>query len=105
VAIYSCSRRYGYDGESEKNLRAYGRFAQKAGKIFREYGALEFQECVGYDLNVKIGVPFPRMAKPKAGETVIFSWIAFKSSAQCDRVNSKVMRELAFREHAEAFGV
>ena len=59
----------------KKNVEAYRRLAQKAGKIWREHGALEFRECVGDDLNVKYGVPFTRLAKSKPGETMFFSWI------------------------------
>ena len=77
----------------KKNLQAYRRLAQKAGKIWREHGALEFRECVGEDLDVKMGAPFPRRIKLKPGETVMFSWIGFKSRAQRDRVNAKVMKD------------
>ena len=77
----------------KKNVQAYRRMAQKAGKIWREHGALEFRECVGDDLKVKMGVPFPRMAKLKPGETVVFSWIVYKSRADRDRVNAKVMKD------------
>jgi uncharacterized protein YbaA (DUF1428 family) len=77
----------------KKNLQAYARMAQKAGKIWREHGALDFKECVGDDLNVKWGVPFPRQIKLKPGETVVFAWIEFKSRAHRDRVNAKVMKD------------
>jgi uncharacterized protein YbaA (DUF1428 family) len=77
----------------KKNLRAYSRMAKKARKIWREHGALEYRECVGDDLKVKFGVPFPRLAKAKPGETVVFSWIVFKSRAHRDRVNAKVMQD------------
>lgn len=76
-----------------KNLQAYRRMAQKAGKVWREHGALEFRECAGDDLQVKMGVPFPNMIKLKRGETVIFSWIVFKSRKHRDQVNSKVMKD------------
>ena len=76
-----------------KSLQAYRRIAQEAGKIWREHGALEYRECVGDDLNVKWGVPFPKVIKRKPGETVVFSWIVFKSRAHRDRVNSKVMKD------------
>ena len=61
----------------KKNINAYRRMAQKAGKVWREHGALEFRECVGDDLNVKMGLPFPRGIKIKPGETVVFSWIGY----------------------------
>ena len=77
----------------KKNLPAYRRMAQKAGKIWRKYGALDYKECAGDDLNVKMGVPFPRQLKVKPGETVVFSYIVYKSRAHRDRVNAKVMKD------------
>ena len=77
----------------KKNLKAYARIAQKAGKVWREHGALEYRECVGDDLDVKWGVPFPKVVKRKPGETVVFSWIVFKSRAHRDRINAKVMKD------------
>ena len=76
-----------------KKLQAYRRMAEKAGKVWRDHGALEFRECAGDDLKVKMGVPFPRMVKLKPGETVVFSWIVFKSRAHRDGVNAKVMKD------------
>jgi uncharacterized protein YbaA (DUF1428 family) len=77
----------------KKNVEAYRRLALKAGKIWREYGALEFRECVGDDLTAQGMVPFSRRLKLKPGETVVFSWIVFKSRAHRDRVNAKVMKD------------
>jgi uncharacterized protein YbaA (DUF1428 family) len=77
----------------KRNIEAYRRIARKAGKIWREHGALEFRECVGDDLNVQTGVPFPATIKLKPAETVMFSWIVFKSRAHRDRVNTKVMSD------------
>jgi uncharacterized protein YbaA (DUF1428 family) len=77
----------------KKNLQAYRRLAQKAGKVWREHGALDYKECAGDDLKVKMGVPFPRQAKAKANETVVFAYIVFKSRAHRDRVNAKVMKD------------
>ena len=77
----------------KKNVQAYRRIAQKAGRIWREHGAVEYRECVGDDLNVKSGVSFPRRIKLKRGETVIFSRVVFKSRAHRDRVNAKVMKD------------
>lgn len=77
----------------KKNLAAYTRMAQKASKVWREHGALEYRECIGEDLEVKFGVPFPRLARVKPGEVVVFSWIVYKSRAHRDRVNAKVMKD------------
>jgi uncharacterized protein YbaA (DUF1428 family) len=76
-----------------KSLDVYRRIAQKAAKLWKEHGALEYRECVGDDLNVKWGIPFPKIVKLKPGETVIFAWIVFKSRAHRDRVNAKVMKD------------
>lgn len=77
----------------KKNIDSYRRMARMGGKIWREHGALEFRECVGDDLAVKMGVPFPRIMKKKPNETIIFSWITFKSRTHRDRVNAKVMKD------------
>ena len=76
-----------------KSVSTYRRMAQKAGKLWRDHGALEFRECAGDDLNVKMGKPSPRGIKTKLGETVIFSYIAFKSRAHRDRVNARVWKD------------
>ena len=77
----------------KKNLKAYFAMSKKAGKVYKEHGALEYRECLGEDLNVKFGMPFPKTVKPKAGETVVFSYIVFKSRAHRDKVNAKVMSD------------
>jgi uncharacterized protein YbaA (DUF1428 family) len=77
----------------KKNIDAYTRIARKAGKIWMEYGALEYRECVGDDLKVQMGISFPTLVKPKAGETIIFSWIIYRSRKHRDAVNTKVMKD------------
>jgi uncharacterized protein YbaA (DUF1428 family) len=77
----------------KKNVQAYRRMARQAGKVWREYGALEFRECVGDDLKIKPGVPFPRLMKLKRGEAVFFSYIVYKSRQHRDRVNARVMKD------------
>ena len=77
----------------KKNVKAYRTMAQKAGKVWREHGAIEYLECVGEHLDVKMGLPFPKMVKPKAGETIVFSFIVYKNRAHRDRVNAKVMKD------------
>ena len=77
----------------KKKLDAYRRMARKAAKIWREHGALSVRECFGDDLKSKFGTPFPRLARLKAGETVVFSWIEYRSRADRDRVNAKVMKD------------
>jgi len=77
----------------KKNIAAYTRLAKKASKIWKEHGALEYRECVGDDLKVKFGVPFPKQMKGKPGETVVFAYIVYKSRAHRDQVNARVMKD------------
>ncbi len=77
----------------KKNVDDYRRIARKAGKVWREHGALDYQECIADDVKVGKWTSFPRSVKLKAGETVVFSWITYKSRAHRDRVNAKVMKD------------
>ena len=77
----------------KKKVQAYRRLAQKAGKIWREHGALDFKECIADDVKVGKLTSFPRSVKLKPSETVVFSWITYKSRAHRDRVNAKVMKD------------
>ena len=75
----------------KKNLAAYRRMAPKAGKIWREFGALHYMECVADDVKVGKVTSFPQAVKLKPDEVVVFSWIIFASRRERDRVNKKVM--------------
>ena len=75
----------------KKKVQAYRRLAQKAGKVWREHGALEFRECIADDVKVGKLTSFPRSVKLKPSETLMFSWITYKSRAHRDRV--KVMKD------------
>ncbi|MGH8710188.1 MAG: DUF1428 domain-containing protein [Burkholderiales bacterium] len=77
----------------KKNLQAYRRMAQKAGKVWREHGALEYIECVADDVKPGKYTSFPQSVKLKPSETVVFAWIVYKSRAHRDRVNAKVMKD------------
>lgn len=77
----------------KKNIDAYRRMSKKAGKVWREHGALDYKECVGDDMNVKMGLPFPKGINAKAGDAIVFSWITYKSKAHRDKVNAKVMKD------------
>lgn len=78
---------------AKRNLKLYQKISKAAGKVWRDQGALEYRECVGEDLASQFGLPFPKVIKLKPGETVVFSWIVFKSRAHRDRVNAKVMKD------------
>jgi uncharacterized protein YbaA (DUF1428 family) len=73
---------------SKKSVDAYRRMARKAGKIWRERGALEFRECIVDDVKKGKVTSFPQAVKLKPNETVAFSWIVYKSRAHRDRVNA-----------------
>jgi len=74
-------------------LPAYRRMARKAGKVWKEHGALEYIECVEDDVKPGKTTSFPQSVKLKPGEVVIFAWIIYKSRAQRDRINAKVMND------------
>jgi uncharacterized protein YbaA (DUF1428 family) len=76
-----------------KNLGAYRRLARKCGKIWMEYGALEYVECVADDVKPGKFTSFPQSVKLKPGEVVWFSWIVYKSRKHRDQVNAKVMKD------------
>ena len=77
----------------KKNLAAYRRMAKLGAKIWKKHGALQYRECVGDDLKPKGMLGFPSVVKPKSGETVVFSYVVFKSRAHRDAVNKKVMAD------------
>ena len=78
----------------KKNLKAYVRMARLGAKMWMKHGALDYKECVGDDLKTPFGMPFPRAIKLKPGETVVFSYIVYRSRAHRDRVNAKVFKEM-----------
>ena len=77
----------------KKNLQAYRRMAKKAGKIWKEYGALEYIECVADDVKPGKLTSFPQSVKLKPDEVVVFSWITYKSRAERNRINKQVMAD------------
>jgi len=80
----------------KKKLAAYRNVARKTGKIWREHGALDFTECVADDVKKGKWTSFPRSVKLKPNETVVFSYIVYKSRAHRDKVNAKVMKDKRF---------
>ncbi len=77
----------------KNKLAAYRRLSTKAGKVWREHGALEYVECVADDVKTGKLTSFPQSVKLKRGEKVLFSWIVYKSRKHRDRVNAKVMKD------------
>jgi uncharacterized protein YbaA (DUF1428 family) len=77
----------------KKHLKAYEKMAKAGARVWMDHGALSYNESVGEDLNVKFGMPFPKAIKTKAGETIVFSWIVYKSRAHRDAVNAKCMKD------------
>lgn len=76
-----------------KNLDAYREMAEKAGKIWKEYGAIDYVECIGEDVKPGKVTSFPQAVKLEPDETVIFSWITYKSREDRDRINAAVMKD------------
>jgi uncharacterized protein YbaA (DUF1428 family) len=86
----------------KKNVDAYRAIARKAGKIWREHGALEYIEALGDDLGVQGTASFPQHVRAKASETVVFAYIVYKSRAHRDKVVAKVMEDPRIAEMANA---
>jgi uncharacterized protein YbaA (DUF1428 family) len=82
----------------KKKLSAYRAMARKSAKVWREYGALEYRECVADDVKPGKRTSFPQSVKLKPSEIVVFSWIVYKSRAQRDRVNAQVMKDPRMKE-------
>lgn len=76
-----------------KNIPAYKKMARLACKVWMEHGALAYHECIGEDLDIAMGRPFPKLVKPKPGETVVFAWITYRNRKHRDSVNTKVMQD------------
>jgi len=77
----------------KKNVAAYRKIARLAGKVWREHGALDYRECVADDAPMGKLTSFPRSVKMKPTETVVFSYILYKSRKHRDSVNAKVMKD------------
>jgi len=77
----------------KKNVKAYMQMAKKAAKVWKEHGALEVRECAADDVKVGKWTSFPRSVKMKSNETVVFSYIVYKSRKDRDKVNAKVMKD------------
>lgn len=77
----------------KKKINAYRKLLPTARKVWMEHGALEYYECVGDDVNVKWGLPFPKLCKLKKDETVVFSFIIYKNKTDRNRINKQVMSD------------
>lgn len=85
----------------DSNLKDYKAMAQKAGKLWKELGALHYVEAVGDDLDVTFGLSFKKAFKPKPGETIMFSFIIYKTRADRDRINKKIMADPRMKKMME----
>ncbi|MCF3649734.1 DUF1428 domain-containing protein [Synoicihabitans lomoniglobus] len=74
-------------------LAAYRKMARQACQVWMEYGALDYRECVSEDLSVKCGTPFEKLTKLKSDELIVFAWITYRSKAQRNKINAKVMAD------------
>ena len=75
------------------NIDAYRRMARKAGKVWKEHGALDYKECIADDVKMGKWTSFPRSVKMKKNETVVFSWIVYPSRAARDKCIARVMKD------------
>jgi uncharacterized protein YbaA (DUF1428 family) len=85
----------------KKNIEAYRKMASKAGEVWREYGALQYRECVADDVKPGEVTSFPQAVKLQDDETVVFAWIVYESRAKRDEINEKVMKDPRLNEMME----
>lgn len=78
---------------AKKNLKKYMSIAKQASVVFKEHGAIEYRECAADDIKTSFGTPFAKLARLKPGETVVFSWVVYKSKADRDKANKKIMKD------------
>lgn len=78
----------------KKHLKAYAKMAAMGKKVWKKFGALDYKECVAEDIHTQYGLSFPKGIKVRPGETVVFSYIVYRSRAHRDQVNKKVMKEM-----------
>lgn len=76
-----------------RKIGEYRKIARQAGKIWKEYGAVDYWECAGDDIGHKAAAPFKKAVRLKPGEVVFFSWITYKSKTVRNRVNKKIMSD------------
>jgi uncharacterized protein YbaA (DUF1428 family) len=76
-----------------KSIDAYKAFSEKAAKIWKEFGALEYVECIADDVKPGKVTSFPQAVKLEPDEVVVFSWIVYESREHRDRVNAAVMSD------------
>src|SRR5258708_31229925 len=79
-------------------MKAYLGMAKKAGKVWKDHGAIDYCECIADDVKVGKWTSFPRAVKLKRGETVVFAWITYKTRAHRDKVTAKVMKDKRLAE-------
>ena len=89
----------------KRKVKAYLRMAKMGAKMWKEHGALAYSECVAEDLAVPFGMGFRRMARLKAGETVFFSWIVYRSRAHRDKVTAAVMKDPRMNDPSMTEGI
>jgi len=79
----------------KRKLSEYLKIARKASKVWRDHGAIDYKECIGDDLTsaAAFAMPFPKGIRTKAGETVLFSYIVYKSKSHRNKVNAAVMKD------------
>ena len=88
----------------KKNIDAYKKMAKKAAKVWKEYGAIDYRECIADDVPYGKTTSFPRSVDRKNSETVVFSWITYKSRAQRDKANAAVMQDPRIKKIIEESG-
>ncbi len=82
-------------------IEPYKALAQRAGKVWREYGALSYVEAIGDDVPYGELTSFPRAVQATEDEVVVFSWITYESRESRDAILAKVMADPRLKDEME----
>jgi uncharacterized protein YbaA (DUF1428 family) len=77
----------------KQRIEAYKAAARTAAAVWKDHGARAVVECIGDDTPYGERTSFPRAVEAKEDEIVVFAWILYRSRAERDAVNAKVMAD------------
>lgn len=77
----------------KEHLNEYMEAAEKIAKIWKEYGALSYVECIMDEQSLEGTRSFSDILKTSDDETVIFGWLTFDSNESRDHAHKKVSED------------
>jgi uncharacterized protein YbaA (DUF1428 family) len=68
----------------------YKLLAEAVAEIWKEYGAIAYNEFIGDDMSLEGTRSFVDLLSASEDETIVFGWVVFESRAARDSANAKV---------------